>query len=302
MSALHQNSLPKKLSNPLHYRDLGKKTVSKNSFLSDSDDDYVEMTKSQKSAPTKSKSKSKSLGAAALAEINLTDKDDDDDEGNALSEALALSAAMKASRKSFVESKSKTIYKDDLEQEEEEEDEDNAEEIEAYEDENEQEASNVLECANNLSAHILSTMTKWFQGDSKSNNELVPKGMILDGALALSSLQKKKAACKVDGEEKNDEENDGFASDAIGKSDANWISQETMQKICPQIILKDYQLIGVNWMALLNRLTFGLDIKDRAKNESKRRIRLAQAKMSMEFSQMRWDWGRQCKLLHSWRG
>jgi len=95
--------------------------------------------------------------------------------------------------------------------------------------------------------------------------------MILDGALALSSLQKKKAACKVDGEEKKDDENDAFASDAIGKSDDNWISQEAMQKICPQIILKDYQLIGVNWMALLNRLTFGLDTKERTSNETKKK-------------------------------
>eukprot|EP00554_Chaetoceros_debilis_P002425 CAMPEP_0194085366 /NCGR_PEP_ID=MMETSP0149-20130528/17372_1 /TAXON_ID=122233 /ORGANISM="Chaetoceros debilis, Strain MM31A-1" /LENGTH=1145 /DNA_ID=CAMNT_0038768237 /DNA_START=83 /DNA_END=3520 /DNA_ORIENTATION=+ len=253
-----------------------KKTASKNSFLSDSDDDYEEKMKSQKSATVAPapKSKSMSLGAAALAEINLTDTDDDNDEDNALNEALALSTAMEASRKSFDKSKSKTIYKDDIEQEEDEdedEDEDNADEIEAYEDENEQEASNVLESANNLSAHILSAMTKWFQGDSNSNNEVVPKGMILDGALSLSSLQKKKEMNKVDGEEKKDDENDGFASGVIGENDANWISQETMQQICPQIILKDYQLIGVNWMALLNRLTFGLDAKDRTSNETKKK-------------------------------
>ena len=47
-------------------------------------------------------------------------------------------------------------------------------------------------------------MTKWFQGDSNSNNEVVLKGMILDGALSLLSLQKKKEMRKVVGEEKKD--------------------------------------------------------------------------------------------------
>lgn len=237
-----------------------KKSATKNSFLSDSDDDFEEK-KPQKSAVA---TNSMSLGAAALAEINLTDTDDED-EDNALNEALALSTAIEESRKTFEKSKAKTIYKDDFEDEkqEEEEDENDAEEIDVYEDETEQEASNVLETANNLSAHILSTMTKWFQGENKTNSEVVPKGMILDGALSLSSLQNKKRTMKNDGEEKKDEENDGSIAGAIGENDAHWISQETMQKICPQIILKDYQLIGVNWMALLNRLTFDLDTNDR---------------------------------------
>jgi SNF2 family DNA or RNA helicase len=34
--------------------------------------------------------------------------------------------------------------------------------------------------------------------------------------------------------------------------DHSWISQELMRKICPNVTLANYQLIGVNWMALLH--------------------------------------------------
>ena len=36
-----------------------------------------------------------------------------------------------------------------------------------------------------------------------------------------------------------------------------WISDETMKEILPNVKLAEYQLLGVNWMALLNRTKFG---------------------------------------------
>jgi SNF2 family DNA or RNA helicase len=36
-----------------------------------------------------------------------------------------------------------------------------------------------------------------------------------------------------------------------------WISKEVMSGILPNVKLAEYQLLGVNWMALLNRTKFG---------------------------------------------
>ena len=48
------------------------------------------------------------------------------------------------------------------------------------------------------------------------------------------------------------------ASDVkLGEGDDMWISDETMKEILPNVKLAEYQLLGVNWMALLNRSMFG---------------------------------------------
>jgi hypothetical protein len=41
-----------------------------------------------------------------------------------------------------------------------------------------------------------------------------------------------------------------------------WISNDTMCRLCPKIKLADYQLIGVNWMALLHSMKCDLTQKN----------------------------------------
>ena len=85
-------------------------------------------------------------------------------------------------------------------------------------------AMSVLDAANMLSAKVLSAMGNW----SRQHSEQATKGMIVDGALALHDI--------------------GTATNLNN----SWISQEIMQKVCPKVKLADYQLIGVNWLALLH--------------------------------------------------
>jgi len=47
-----------------------------------------------------------------------------------------------------------------------------------------------------------------------------------------------------------------LSTGTLGGGKSDWISHEDMKVVCPTVTLGDYQLIGVNWMALLHRLTF----------------------------------------------
>ena len=100
-------------------------------------------------------------------------------------------------------------------------------------DEEEQTAAQVLKEANALSAKIVKIVSEWCGGEGKA------KGLILgEGALALG--------------------NGGSVGNGGKQGDNNmWISKETMKRIIPNVDLAEYQLLGVNWMALLNRSTFG---------------------------------------------
>jgi len=54
------------------------------------------------------------------------------------------------------------------------------------------------------------------------------------------------------------DEKGGDDKDENEKSkDDLWISDETMKELMPNVKLAEYQLLGVNWMALLNRTMFG---------------------------------------------
>lgn len=111
-----------------------------------------------------------------------------------------------------------------LDEEESEEDQDA--EVDEYQNtEDHREAKSVLESANDLSMKVLKTMMKWSQlegGDAT-------KGMIVDGALSMFEIV---------GESKS--------------SGHTWISRKVMETVCPKVKLADYQLIGVNWLALLH--------------------------------------------------
>jgi len=90
-------------------------------------------------------------------------------------------------------------------------------------------------------------VTGWCDGGSSSESGNNMKGLILgdDGALNLGG---------------------GAVTDfKQGEGDDAWISDETMKEILPNVKLAEYQLLGVNWMALLNRTEFGNKIGKKGK-------------------------------------
>jgi hypothetical protein len=195
-----------------------------------------------------------------------SEADDSNDGGagfdrNELDETIALSLGLENSKK--------IVYKDDLEEKNEESDADDIDdgaEVDAYEspDEDELEANNVLEAANKLSAHIVSVLRTWcIGGDTNVKNDTAnaTKGLIVNGALSFGAINKEDST--LVGEEKKSEEEE----EVKRSEESNWISNEEMVKVCPDIILKDYQLIGVNWMALLHNLTFEMESKVKGKRK-----------------------------------
>ena len=191
----------------------------------------------------------------ALDETPVKSTVDADDYVEDEEEAIAIVAAMKNSVKDHkrlkkkakktkksslemipsTEKKSKVIYLDDLEEEEPEvASDDNGDEISVAShtsnDEEQKTAAQVLQEANALSAKIVNIVGAWC-----GTEEVSTKGLILgEGALSMGG-------------------GGGSGSENI---DNEWISRETMKKILPKVELAEYQLLGVNWMALLNRLTF----------------------------------------------
>jgi SNF2 family DNA or RNA helicase len=167
-----------------------------------------------KMKPKREKKEKKTKKKAALL-LKTEDYDCSDED-----EAMAIAAAMKASRNDMMAATGKTEAEDhviDLLQD------DSSAGEEDYHggrvDTEARAAMSVLETANKLSALILQTMAKW------SNSAV--EGMIVDGAIALGA-------------------------GAQGR-DHTWISAETLKDIVPpDIKLAEYQLIGVNWMALLH--------------------------------------------------
>lgn len=183
----------------------------------------------------------------------------DDDEAKAIEKAMKNSIKDEKKRKRLKkmggrgdslasldrkdeEKKKKTIYKEDFEDDEsivdvegeegQDEDEDDVFEVV---NEEEQTASEVLKEANALSAKIVKVVSGWCGGDVGK-----VQGLILgDGALNLG------VGSGGDG---------GGAKDG---GDKTWISKETMKQVLPNVDLAEYQLLGLNWMALLNRTTFG---------------------------------------------
>ena len=128
-------------------------------------------------------------------------------------------------------------------------------EVDEYVEEAEREAGSVLAVANNLSAEVLRTMAGWCGGDEEGKGEggSVPKGMIVDGALALSAPPI------------------GARSGSEGDNGHEWISQDVMRRICPRLKLADYQLIGVNWLALLHGMRYRASGAEKKKGKRKKK-------------------------------
>jgi hypothetical protein len=94
-------------------------------------------------------------------------------------------------------------------------------------------AQSILATANELSLRILRTMARWTHS--------AIDGMIMDGALTLSTIAK------------NNDKDQSYAQQIDSNNpDHTWISNDTMLQILPNVKLSEYQLIGINWLALLH--------------------------------------------------
>jgi len=188
-------------------------------------------------------------------QISAEDYVSDDDEAVAL--AAAVKESLKEDTRKRLKKKTKTqkssleaigivkkakakkvspVYKVDSDEDKEsdnvpgDEDEDD---IYAVVDEEEQTAAQVLKEANALSSKIVKIVGEWCGGEGQA------KGLIVgEGAMSFGGGGKSKGISQ-------------------GNVIDQWISNETMKEIMPSVDLAEYQLLGVNWMALLNRLTFG---------------------------------------------
>mmetsp|Transcript_4548 Transcript_4548/g.6555 ORF Transcript_4548/g.6555 Transcript_4548/m.6555 type:complete len:808 (+) Transcript_4548:927-3350(+) len=164
---------------------------------------------------------------------------DDMDEDEQMGIALAMDASLRESQQQVIdnEDESGPLFKEEPENEESSVGEED--EGEVY-DEEKQTATNVLETAQELSAKIIQTMSKWAGQD---DGAVASKGMILaDGALSLGNI----------GSE---------ATESMNQSSHEWISQEIMQKVLPNVKLSNYQLVGVNWLYLLHGMKCNIEGK-----------------------------------------
>eukprot|EP00934_Nitzschia_sp_Nitz4_P007849 Nitzschia sp. Nitz4//scaffold2_size372955//31330//34835//NITZ4_000361-RA/size372955-augustus-gene-0.353-mRNA-1//1//CDS//3329546590//7839//frame0 len=228
-----------------------------NPLLDDSDDDSI----SDMLPSSRSKGKSDNdVSSSVKTSVNKAPLMELDDSSVDADEEIAIKKAIKASRKEFQKSQSskrgENTYKskssttksldpvdaDDevgpiadetlLAETSDEEPEDRGEEY----DEEHKTATSVLHTAESLSAHVLQRMKEW-----SYQEESAAQGMIVNGALSLGSVQ------------------------PVGKTAAGgnheWITDALMQKVCPGVKLSNYQLIGVNWMALLHGMKCDLEGK-----------------------------------------
>jgi hypothetical protein len=100
-------------------------------------------------------------------------------------------------------------------------------------------AQSILATTNELSLLILRTMASWTHG--------AVDGMIVDGALALSTITNGN-----DCEQRDVEHSSETTLTTNQKADHKWISNDAMLQILPNVRLSEYQLIGINWLALLH--------------------------------------------------
>lgn len=194
------------------------------------------------------------------------DSDMDSVEKANLEWALKQSVQTETTKKNFSKKVSTSDAAEDMSDSDRDDDEEGDEQDE-YVDESARAASNILDTANQLSAQVLQTMAQWSQS--------AVSGMIVDGALALTQLNV--------GE--------------IPTTDHTWISQDQMREILPKVELAEvsmdslstifglclrrikvdvaktrlfipsqYQLIGVNWLALLHSMKCGV-IEGKSKSQ-----------------------------------
>jgi SNF2 family DNA or RNA helicase len=182
------------------------------------------------------------------------DSDDVMDEDDDVAMALAMSESMTHNNSNNNKKKKKVVIdiEDDaaepLAEESSEEEESEEDEEDGYDEEKEA-ATNVLQTAEALSARVLMTMSQWF---SSNGGQDASKGMIIqDGALALGNAAAA-AAAAADHSTSSTSTSSTSTSTSTSTGSKEWISQETMTQILPNVKLSNYQLIGVNWLSLLH--------------------------------------------------
>jgi SNF2 family DNA or RNA helicase len=109
--------------------------------------------------------------------------------------------------------------------------------IDEYKEGEDHDMNAILKAVNVLSSRILSSMVHGSANDVE--NDILP-GLIVDGTLAVSTLESLKISSQTD-------------SDCDRR-----ISHEDIVSVCPRLKLADYQLIGVNWLWLLHHMTCDL--------------------------------------------
>jgi hypothetical protein len=193
----------------------------------------------EESMTIKKKKKKKKKVAATKMEL---ESDEDKD----------LQAALLVSRRQFQKDHAELMI--DKEGEEEvlrlddtDDDEEEGDVGDEYIDEEKKAASSVLQTAEQLSAQVVRTMSRWFGAEKASDGSQggdngTIQGILVDGALSLGKL--------------------GDMSSGYNDTDHEWISKEEMEKACPDVTLSDYQLIGVNWLSLLHGMKCKVGKKD----------------------------------------
>jgi hypothetical protein len=108
------------------------------------------------------------------------------------------------------------------------------------------EAATVLDTVNELSSRVLYRMQSFCNQLQDHDNRMSSsvQGMIVDGALAMSTFSSRTSiTTAADGDE------------VAAKDKKALVSREALSKcISSEMVIHDYQLIGVNWMALMNTL------------------------------------------------
>ena len=232
---------------------------------SDEEDDFFTERTTKKSA-----AKEKKLD---YIDLLMSDKEADEDLHVSLEERQAIKQALKLSMKDNIppakknlkpakrekNGKSITLLSDDeIESDNEIQ---NDEEIDCFEEEDEESkvAGSVLRVTNHLSSFIVAQMTKWCV--ETSENELVGKkgviqGMLVsNGALSAGSVATSSYQPGSNGGSIADKFKQGLSFSATPR----WIEREEIEKLCPGLSLADYQLVGVNWLALLYTLTYKVE-------------------------------------------
>jgi SWI/SNF-related matrix-associated actin-dependent regulator 1 of chromatin subfamily A len=156
----------------------------------------------------------------------------DSDEDEQMGLALALSESLQDSPAEakpqepnrFAEysasSHSELVDLVDSDEDDKDEPDDEGDNYDSEDDRDAKEAGVILKTAKRLSKQVMATLQSW--------SPSAAQGMIIDGAIARTVSE---------------------------PDQTSWIPAATMQEICPELKLKDYQLIAVNWLALLHGLT-----------------------------------------------
>jgi hypothetical protein len=225
---------------------VGDHVITNEEASSADEDERIALQQALKASKKEARTESKRRG-------RVLDADDDDDESMDEDEERALQLALKQSKKE-AKKQQNNKKKRNLQESSSEDERPRIEEIlvetseeeeevgEEYDDE-EKAATSILHTAEQLSAQVLSTMRKWMKDDD-TDGASCPQGMIVDGALRIGSVMPTS----------NDD-------DDSKKKSHQWISHEVIRIACSGVKLSDYQLIGVNWLALLHGMKCNIEGK-----------------------------------------